>query len=316
MKASAVVFAEPGKLEWREVTLRDLAPDEVLVATAFSSISSGTERLLFTGKLPGMPHLQYPFVPGYEAAGTVLQTGSDVDSVRVGDEVFVGGSMCYTDIAAAFGGQSSHLIKRAPQTIALQGIPVAHAPLLALAATALHGVRRLGDVAGQRVAVFGMGAVGQLAAGFLKAQGAHVVAIDRSADRLENVAGDEKIDVSQMPIEEALTQPVAHAIEATGDPGQIARCARVLAPGGSILLLSYYDNLTTPFVDLFVKEATLIVSREWAPPDLLEARDAIANGSVNVAPLAGHVVPIERYESAYHTAFNDPSVLKVMLQWA
>jgi 3-hydroxyethyl bacteriochlorophyllide a dehydrogenase len=316
VKAKAVVFAEPGRVEMREVTLREPEADEVIVATAYSSISSGTERLLFSGKLPGFPHLKFPFVPGYEAAGTVISTGRDVTNVGVGDAVFVGGSMCYTDVAAAFGGQSSHLIKKAAQVVPLLGIPVAHAPLLALAATALHGVRRLGDVSGARVAVLGMGAVGQLAAAFLTASGAHTVLVDRSAERLADAQGAEKIDVSQIPLEERLTEPVAHAIEATGDPGQIARCARILKMGGSILLLSYYDSLTTPFVDLFVKEATLLVSREWAPPDLIAARDAIASGSVDIAQLAGHVVPIDRFDAAYQTAFNDPSVLKVMLQWA
>jgi 3-hydroxyethyl bacteriochlorophyllide a dehydrogenase len=315
MKAKAVVFAEAGRLEMREVTLREPAPDEVVVATRFSSISSGTERLLFFGKLPGMPQLRYPLVPGYESAGTVLSIGSDVTNVRVGEEVFVGGSMCYTDVAAAFGGQSSLLIKRAENVLPLKGIPVAQAPLLALAATSLHGVLRLGDVAGKRVAVLGMGAVGQLAAAFLTAAGAHAVLIDRSAERLASARGAEKIDVSTIPLEESLTEPVHHAIEATGDSGQIARCARILQPGGTILLLSYYDTLTTPFVDLFVKEATLLVSREWAPPDLPAARDAIANGDVDLAPYAHNVVPIDRYEDAYQTAFNDPSILKVVLKW-
>ena len=316
MKARAVVFEEPGRLGLREVTLRDLQPDEVVVETHYSSISAGTERLLFHGKLPGMPQLRYPFVPGYEAAGTVTAVGPGAETVRIGDEVFVGGSMCYTDVAAAFGGQSSHLIKRAPQVIPLHGIPVAHAPLLALAATALHGVRRLGDVEGARVLVLGMGAVGQLAAGFLHAAGAHVTIADRSAERLAQARGDATLDVSQMPLEEQLTTPVTHAIEATGDPAQISSCARAIAPGGKIVLLSYYDALTTPFVDLFVKEATLLVSREWAPDDLIAARDALASGAVDVSALASHIVPIDEYETAYQTAFNDPSVLKVLLQWA
>ena len=316
MKARAVVFPEAGRVELRDVTLREPGPDEVVVDTSFSSISSGTERLLFSGKLPGMPQLRYPLVPGYEAAGTVLSAGSDVTGVRAGDEVFVGGSMCYTDVAAAFGGQSSRLIKRAAQVVALDGIPVAHAPLLALAATALHGVRRLGDVAGKRIAVLGMGAVGQLAAQFLTAGGAHAVIVDRSAERLAAARGAEKIDVSSTPLEDSVSAPVHHAIEATGDSAQIARCARILEPGGSIVLLSYYDALATPFVDLFVKEATLLVSREWAPPDLPAARDAVASGTVDLEPLARHVVPIDRFEHAYETAFNDPSILKVVLQWA
>lgn len=316
MIARAVVFPEAGRVELRDVTLREPGPDEVVVDTSFSSISSGTERLLFTGKLPGMPHLRYPLVPGYEAAGTVLAVGADVTGIRPGDHVFVGGSMCYTDVAAAFGGQSSRLIKRAAQVVTLAGIPLAHAPLLALAATALHGVRRLGDVSGRRVAVLGMGAVGQLAAQFLTNAGAHVVIADRFAERLSSARGAEKFDVSDGALDGLLREPVAHAIEATGDPAQLARCARILEPGGSIVLLSYYDQLVTPFVDLFVKEATLLVSREWAPADLTDARDAVAAGEVDLEPLARHVVPIEHYEAAYDSAFNDPSILKVVLQWA
>ena len=316
MSVRAVVFEEAGRVALRDVELRPPQPDEIVVDTRFSSISSGTERLLFNGKLPGMPHLRYPLVPGYEAAGTVVSVGADVPDIRIGDDVFVGGSMCYADVAAAFGGQSSRTIKRAAQAVPLNGIAPAHAPLLALAATALHGVRRLGEVAGQRVAVLGMGAVGQLAARFLAVAGAHVIAVDRSAERLASASAHEKIDVAQSALEEQLTEPVQHAIEATGIPSEIARCARIMQPGGSIVLLSYYDALETPFMDLFVKEATLLVSREWAFPDLLAARDLVAAGAVDLAALASHVVPIERYASAYETAFNDPSILKVVLQWA
>lgn len=316
MKARAVVFAEAGRLELRPVDVREPAADEVVVETRFSSISSGTERLLFDGRLPGMPQLRYPLIPGYEAAGTVTAVGADVEGVAVGDDVFVGGSMCYTDVAAAFGGQSSLLVKRAANVVPLHGIPLAHAPLLALAATALHGVRRLGEVGGKRVAVLGMGAVGQLAARFLAASGAHVIAVDRSAGRLQAVESAEAIDVSALPLEAQLTTPVPLAIEASGKSEEIARLARVLEPGGQIVLLSYYDALTTPFVDLFVKEATLLTSREWLPDDLTAARDAVAGGSIDLAALAAHVVPIERYEQAYRTAFEDPSILKVVLQWA
>jgi 3-hydroxyethyl bacteriochlorophyllide a dehydrogenase len=316
VNARAVVFEEAGRVELRAVELRTPQPDEIVVDTRFSSISSGTERLLFQGKLPGMPQIRYPLIPGYEAAGTVVSVGDAVDGIKVGDDVFVGGSMCYNGIAAAFGGQSSRTIKRATQAVPLNGIEPAHAPLLALAATSLHGVRRLGDVAGQRVAVLGMGAVGQLAAAFLTAAGAHVVAVDRSAERLASAVAAEKIVVADAPLETLLSTPVQHSIEATGIPSEIARCARVMQLGGKIVLLSYYDEIALPFVDLFVKEATLLVSREWAFDDLLAARDALAGGTVDVSALAGHVIPIESYASAYDTAFNDPSILKVVLQWA
>ncbi len=320
--ARAVVFAEAGRLDLREVTLREPASDEVVVATRYSSISAGTERLLFGGALPGFPFLRFPLVPGYEAVGVVTERGADVHDIHVGDEVFVGGSMCYTDIAAAFGGNASQLIKKAAAVVPLHGIPMAHAPLIALAASSLHGIRRLGDIRGKRIGVLGMGAIGQFAARFALAAGAIVSEADANPDRLGHVPG-----VTPFALDATPAAPVhGHGaparelfdviVEATGKSELIAACTNLLAMRGSILLLSYYDRLACDFVPVFLKEPSLIVSREWDHEDLLLARDAIADGRVAIADLAGDAYPIERYESAYAAAFGDPSTLKVILQWA
>ena len=309
-----VLFPEPGEIAMRMASLRRPQDDEVVVETRYSSISAGTERLLYGGKLPGFPQLRFPLVPGYEAAGIVTHTGKDVSDVRVGDEVFVGGAMCYTDVAAAFGGQSSTLIKKSTQVVQLHGIPLQQAPLLALAATSLHGVARLGVVAGKRIGVLGMGAIGQFAARFLQARGARVVVADVRPERLAGAPG-EKIDLSRTNFED-VAYDLDAAIECTGRSEEIARCARSVRSGGQVVLLSYYDELTTPYVDLFVKEVSLLVAREWAHVDLLGARDAFANRTVDPSPLAGYVVAIDDFELAYRTAFDDPTVLKVILAWA
>jgi 3-hydroxyethyl bacteriochlorophyllide a dehydrogenase len=323
--ARAVVFAEAGRLDLRTVTLREPAADEVVVETRYSSISAGTERLLFGGALPGFPFLRFPLVPGYEAVGVVTERGADVRDIDVGDEVFVGGSMCYTDIAAAFGGNASQLIKKAASVVPLHGIPLAHAPLIALAATSLHGIRRLGDIRGKRVGVLGMGAIGQFAARFALDAGAIVSEADCNSDRLGRIPG-----VTPFALDAAPAAP-AHGhhghgapardlfdviVEATGKSELIATCTDLLAMRGSILLLSYYDRLECDFVPVFLKEPSLVVSREWDHEDLLLARDAIADGRVAIADLAGDAYPIDRYESAYAAAFGDPSTLKVILQWA
>jgi 3-hydroxyethyl bacteriochlorophyllide a dehydrogenase len=314
--AHAIVFAAAGVLGTHEASLREAAPDEVIVETRFSSISAGTERLLFAGKLPGFPMLRFPLVPGYESVGVVTRAGPEALGVSVGDEVFVGGSMCYTDVAGVFGGNAARTLKKASQVVPLNGIPLVRAPLLALAATSLHGVRRLGDVAGRRVCVLGMGAIGQFAARFLAAAGAHVICADLNAGRLADApAGCEQLDLSRVPLDEAVRDLDA-VVEATGRSEELARCARALRPGGTIALLSYYDELRTPYVDLFVKEVSLVVAREWAHDDLLAARDALASGAVGVGRMADHVVPVAEYERAYRTAFEDPSIPKVILQWA
>ena len=312
----AIVFREAGVLDLYDASLREAAADEVVVDTKYSSISAGTERLIFSGKLPGFPMLRFPLVPGYEAAGVVVRAGSRVRDVAIGDEVFVGGSMCYTDVAGVFGGNAARLIKKAAQVVALGGIPLRHAPLLALAATSLHGVLRLGDVADRRICVLGMGAIGAFAARFLLAAGARVVAADVNPARLADVPdGCEVLDLRTTPLDAALHDLDA-IVEATGRSEEIARCARALRPGGTIALLSYYDELRTPYVDLFVKEISLVVAREWTHGDLLAARDALASGRIAVGRMAEHVVPVSAYERAYLTAFEDPTVPKVILQWA
>jgi 3-hydroxyethyl bacteriochlorophyllide a dehydrogenase len=325
--ARAVVFADAGRVTLRDVTLRPMAADEVAVATQYSSISAGTERLLYDGKLPGIPGMQYPLVPGYEAAGTVTAVGADVHDVRVGDDVFVGGARCYTDVAAAFGGQASHLIKSAAQVVPLHGIPLAHAPLLALAATSLHGVERAGDVAGKRCAVIGMGAIGQFVARFLIARGAVVFEADVAAERLGRIPGVAPIALDAPAAGHGHGHGHGHAggggpepmdiiFECTGKSELLAQLVRMLRPRGSIVILSYYDRLETSYPELFVCEPTLVVAREWDHADLIAARDAVADGRVRVDDLASEAYPVERYESAYQAAFFDPSTLKVILRWA
>ncbi len=312
-----IVFEAPGRVAMRDASLRVAGDDEAIVDTAFSSISTGTERLVFDGRLPGFPQLRFPLVPGYESVGTIARLGSGVEGLAVGDAVFVGGSSSFTDAAGVFGGQAARTIKRAAQLVPLRGIPLQSAPLLALAATSLHGIRRLGDVAGKRVGVLGAGAIGQFAARFLAAGGAEVVCGDVNPARLAFAAdcAVTSVDVRDRPFDEIATGLDA-VVEATGDPAQLATCARALRPGGTISLLSYYDELRVPYVDLFVKEVVVVVAREWAHDDLLAARDALANGSVGIGDLADVVLSATDCERAYRTAFSDPSVAKVILSWA
>ncbi len=314
--ARAIVFKAVGEIAMHDVSLRVAAPDEVTVDVAYSSISAGTERLIFGGKLPGFPMLRFPLVPGYEAVGRVARVGPEAHGIAVGDQVFVGGSMCYTDALGLFGGNASRLHKKATQVVPLRGIPLSRAPLLALAATSLHGVRRLGDVRGKRIAVAGMGAIGQFAARFLVRAGADVFCAEiDAARRAQTPEGCSALDLGGGSLDTAIADLDA-VVEATGRSEELAPAARALRAGGDLLLLSYYDELRTPYVDLFVKEANLLVAREWAHDDLLAARDAFASGEILAGSLGDFVVPATGFESAYHTAFHDPSIAKVILQWA
>ncbi|NJO54892.1 MAG: chlorophyll synthesis pathway protein BchC, partial [Bacteroidales bacterium] len=80
MTSLAVVLEAPTHVGSARLGLMrlDLVPPtdaDVVVDIHFSGISTGTERLLYTGRMPPFPGLGYPLVPGYESVGVVRAAG-------------------------------------------------------------------------------------------------------------------------------------------------------------------------------------------------------------------------------------------------
>src|SRR5205085_9739749 len=106
MRGRALLFVEPRAVEIRDVDVPEPEAGQVLVRTAFSGISAGTEMLAYRGELDAnMPRdetlgslggtFQYPFAYGYAAAGTVehshgsLLEGADVLAFHPHQDRFV-----------------------------------------------------------------------------------------------------------------------------------------------------------------------------------------------------------------------------------
>lgn len=311
----AVVIPEPGKVVLQQVALRTPGPTDVVIATAYTSISAGTERMLLAGQMPH-PMLQLPVVPGYETVGRVTAVGAEVDPAWLGRWVYVGGAHCYAGINPAWGGQAATLFTDVKRVTPLDDVPPQQGVLLALAATALHGVRQLQAHVGQRVLVIGQGPVGQLAARLLMADGVEVIVVDRAAVRLARSVAHQIVDVTVTPLAEAVAQPVHAIVEASGSMAALGDALKLLADKGTILLLGYYGKLELPYMPLFLKEAKLLTAKEWAAGDLAACRDAIAAGKLEVASLLTHALPIARVAEGYETALNDPACLKLVFDWS
>jgi 3-hydroxyethyl bacteriochlorophyllide a dehydrogenase len=190
--------------------------------------------------------------------------------------------------------------------------------LLALAATALHGNDVGGVAAGQRVLVLGQGVVGQLAARFAKMRGAHVTVVDPSAIRLRlSVADAAHEALPPAPPGPPGSGPAFDLlIDASGKMEAIAPALMRIRKGGALVLLGYYDAIQLPYQPVFLNELRLLASAQWAPGDLVRARDAIASGAVDVAPLLTHTMPAAAAREAYDVAFEDERCIKMMLEWS
>ena len=75
METIAVVLRQPEQLELDRLALTPPAADDVVVDVEWSGISTGTERLLWSGRMPPFPGMGYPLVPGYESVGRVGRSG-------------------------------------------------------------------------------------------------------------------------------------------------------------------------------------------------------------------------------------------------
>lgn len=310
----AVVIPRAGEIGLQTVKLAEPGPRAVIVETVFTSISAGTERMLLAGQLPH-PMLEFPVVPGYETVGRVVEVGADVAPEWLGRWVFLGGTHCFQDVNPAWGGQSATLFAKVDRVVPLDGVEPVHGVLLSLAATALHGVDRLNVTAGQRILVLGQGPVGQIAARLAAQRGAWVAVTDRVPSRLARAQADLIINAGETDVAKAVDGPVDGIIEATGSMEALAQALPALKLGGAILLLGFYQTLQLPYMPLFLKEAELLTAKEWAPGDLMRCRDLLADGSLDVAPLLTHRMPVDDVVAAYDVALQDQDCLKLVLDW-
>lgn len=182
METVAVVLEQPGKLALRTVALQEPKADDLVVDAVWSGISSGTERLLWAGRMPSFPGMGYPLVPGYE---TVARVSQAAEGFAEGDLVFVPGANCYKDVKGLFGGAAKRIVLPAARAVKLDGIADEEGILIALAATAHHAV-----VGHLPQLIIGHGLLGRLIARItLALGGAAPTVIETQAARHDGAAG-------------------------------------------------------------------------------------------------------------------------------
>lgn len=310
ISACAVVFEQPEALTLRDLVLPPPGPGEVLVHAEYSGISTGTEKLLWTGQMPPFPGMGYPLVPGYETVGRIVSCGSDVKS-QVGDRVFVSGARCYGNVRGLFGGASSHLVVEESKTIGVADTLNEEAILLALSATAHHALfdddrRALPEL------IIGHGVLGRLLARLTIALGGLPPTVWETSEHRQHGATD--YPVTPPDVDEK--RDYRRIIDASGDPSILDVAMQCLAKQGEIVLAGFYSKpLSFTFPPAFMREATIRIAAEWRPADLIGVRKLLEEGALDLENLITHRMPATDAANAYRTAFSDPACLKMVLDW-
>jgi 3-hydroxyethyl bacteriochlorophyllide a dehydrogenase len=307
MDTLAVVFEEPERLSLRRLDLTPPDAADVTVDILWSGISTGTERLLWLGRMPAFPGMGYPLVPGYESVGRVTSAGKD-SGRREGELVFVPGARCFGDVRGLFGGAASRLVVAGDRVVPVDENLGEQAVLLALAATAYH------TMAGHAKPdlIVGHGVLGRLMARIaLLTDDGPVTLWETNPVRSD--AG------SLYPVihPDADTRHDYGAIyDVSGDSGLLNALIKRIRRGGEVVLAGFYSApLSFDFSPAFIREARIRVAAEWTQSDLAAVKKLVETGKLSLDGLITHRTEAMDAADAYRTAFGDPACLKMILDW-
>lgn len=254
MDTTAVLLSGPKDLGLKKLALVDPTASDLVVEITHSGISTGTEKLFWSGQMPPFPGMGYPLVPGYEATGEVVAAGADT-AFKTGDRVFVPGANCYANAKGLFGGAARRIVTNADRVSRIDAAMGAEGALLALAATARHAMagldKSLPDL------IVGHGVLGRLLARLTVAAGGPAPTVwDIDTSRMDGTDGK----YSVIHPDDDPRRDYTCIYDASGSASLLNDLVTRIAKGGEIVLAGFYvEPLSFAFPPAFMKEALSLI---------------------------------------------------------
>lgn len=354
-----------------EVPVPSPARGTALIRTVASFVSAGTERTLIEfagkgmlGKARARPdlvrqtidkvrkdgllstlqavrsRLDQPLPLGYSSAGVIEELGEGITDLRPGDRVACAGGHA---VHAEFAVVPEKMIARLPASVDFESGAAA-----TLGSIALHAFRLAEVQVGERVAVIGLGLLGQLALQIARAAGCEALGVDVDAARVELARGIGGSATSREPaVETGHTFTSGDGFDAIlicahSDDNDPLELAATMARDRATVVLVGVVGMEIPRKPYYDKELKFVVSRSYGPGRYdptyeqsgidypigyvrwTEGRniggflELVAAKKVHVAPLITHRFPVERAEEAYQliAGSSGQATLGVLLTYA
>ena len=330
MTNKKISFTAVHKAELVEAELRELRENEVLTEMEYTVVSGGTERACIMGS--NNTAQKFPMSLGYCGIGHVIQIGSAVTSVAVGDRVLV-----YHGIHAKYNITPDIKVTKVEN----DNISSLDAAFVIIASMGLGGIRKLEIELGESALVMGLGLLGIFAVQFCRLSGAYpVIAADLNPARRElalKLGADYAFDPSAPDFAEQIKKVtdgkgVRATVEVTGVSAAMKQALECASWMGRISLLGctrvsdcavdYYQQVHRPGVKLigahnFVRPKLESYPHHWTHQDDCKAiLDLIAAGRIQVAPIVSRVVFPEDCAAIYNQLCDDPAFpLGTVFDW-
>ena len=321
MTNKKINFTAIHKAELVEDELREIKENEVLTEMEYTVISGGTERACIMGM--NNTSQRFPMSLGYCGVGRVIEIGSAVTSVTVGDRVLV-----YHGNHAKYNIRPEADITK----VTNEGVSSLDAAFVIIASMGLGGVRKLEIELGESAMVMGLGLLGIFAVQFCRLSGAYpVIAADLAPERRAlalKLGADYALDPSSPDFVEqvkAVTggKGVRATVEVTGVSAAMKQALECASWMGRISLLGctrvsdcavdYYQQVHRPGVKLIgahnlVRPKLESYPHHWTHQDDCKAiLDLIAAGRIHVSPIVSRVAFPEDCAEIYNQLCDDPA---------
>jgi len=327
-----LVLEGPEKLVWKEYEEPPLKPGQVRVVSKYSAAKHGTEMALYKGysnfrggwnnelKLfeGGKPSNPYPRSVGNMFVGEVSEIAADVTNLSVGEIVF--GHDGFADTHVIDAGR----LRKLPGKMNWQA-----AVCLDPAEFAFGAVRDGNIRIGDRVAVFGMGAIGLVAVQLARISGAtKVIAVDPLANRRQaakRCGADEVVDPTACDAGRTIKEMTAKlgadvCIEVSGSRQALQHAVRGVAFGGTVVCVAYpppYDAGLDFGAEAHLNRPQIVFSRACSDPNREHPRwsderiiaccfDLLVAGAIRGEAIVDPVVPFAKVAEEYQKIARDP----------
>lgn len=306
----ALVLTGIKSLELKEIAQPEIKPDEVKIHTAFAGIC-GTDHALYAG-LPGSAPAVPPIVLGHENSGVVVEVGSEVTNVKVGDRVAVDPNIycgqckyCRTGRPELCEHLSAIGVTRdggfedyftAPASVVYpipDNVSLKAAALVEPISCAVHGIQLLKVSPYQKALVIGDGFMGQIFVQLLQAYGIHEVDIAGIVDEKLAMAKDKfgaKRTFNTMAGDKIPDGEYDIVIEAVGSPKTQEAAIEAAARGGQVLMFGVGGPDATFEMNTYeVFQKQLTIQGSFINPNAFEDSLALlASDKLDVEPLISH----------------------------
>ncbi len=339
------VFTAPRTTGYQAYDDVPLKPDEVRIKTLYSGISAGTELTYYRGTNPYLSKrweadrklfvsgdagsISYPVTNlGYEEVGEIIEVGAEVE-LPIGTRLF------------GTWGHRTHYVANLDY-VRPRLMPAGADPVFGifshLGAIALNGVHDADLKLGDTVAIFGMGALGQLVALMARRSGAKVIAVDLHDSRLEmakSLGADVTLNAARdTPAEtiKAMTNGLGAdvCIEVSGSTQALHEAIRSAAYSARVVAMGFFqgeakglylgDEFHHNRINLVCSQISGVspeTSYRWNKLRLWQTAVRLqAEGWFDARPLITHRAPFEQASALYQLLDERPNeVVLAMLEF-